>query len=156
MENFNNKTVFFFVRESIKAPWSVITFRCGLFLLYIDHYQTTILNSFIFFALSPFHFIKGIKTIPLQYLLDLHIFIYKRIRLKSVDSSLVTLCWIYKTKQCLLGLWTKFVIMRNLFLIMMRSEIFHTFQCTVMKKIFWAVWQHITPLFLVSKKSWDW
>ena len=33
----------------------------------------------------------------------------------------------------------------------MRSEIFHTFQCTVMTKLFLAEGQHITPLFLVSK-----
>ena len=38
---------------------------------------------------------------------------------------------------------------------MMRSEIFHTFQCTVMIKLFLAVWHHIIPLFLVSKKLCD-
>ena len=33
----------------------------------------------------------------------------------------------------------------------MRSEIFPTFQCTVMIKLILAVWQHMTPLFLVLK-----
>ena len=34
---------------------------------------------------------------------------------------------------------------------MMRSEIFHTFQCTVMTKLFLAEWQHITLLFWSQK-----